>query len=249
MNALPPAILFDMDDTILSAYGKPQAAWEKVSREFAADLGGMDGATLSAALTEFARDFWADTAMHKHWRLNLNEARRRVAEGGFRLLSERGHRIPATDVMHRLADRFSALREEEMHLFPGALETLGELKRRGVKMALITNGEAEIQRAKVIRFGLEPYFDHVQIEGEHGFGKPEDQAYFHAMRVLGVSPSDTWMVGDNLEWEVVTPQRLGIYAIWCDAHQVGLPAGGAIRPDRIIRYLPELLEPQALEAA
>ena len=25
MNALPPAILFDMDDTILSAYGKPQA--------------------------------------------------------------------------------------------------------------------------------------------------------------------------------------------------------------------------------
>jgi hypothetical protein len=26
---------------------------------------------------------------------------------------------------------------------------------------------------------------------------------------------ETWMVGDNPEWEIVAPQRLGIYAIWC----------------------------------
>jgi putative hydrolase of the HAD superfamily len=34
-----------------------------------------------------------------------------------------------------------------------------------------------------------------------------------AMGVLGVGPEETWMVGDNLEWEIVAPQRLGIYAI------------------------------------
>ena len=49
------------------------------------------------------------------------------------------------------------------------------------------------------------------------------------------------MIGDNLEWEVEVPQRLGIYAIWIDAHGVGLPANSAIRPDRIIRSLTELL--------
>jgi putative hydrolase of the HAD superfamily len=27
------------------------------------------------------------------------------------------------------------------------------------------------------------------------------------MEVLGVGPHETWMVGDNLEWEVVSPQR------------------------------------------
>jgi FMN phosphatase YigB (HAD superfamily) len=32
------------------------------------------------------------------------------------------------------------------------------------------------------------------------------------MEVLGVGPHETWMVGDNLEWEIVAPQRLGIYA-------------------------------------
>jgi putative hydrolase of the HAD superfamily len=89
------------------------------------------------------------------------------------------------------------------------------------------------KRAKVIRFALEHRFDHIQIEGEHGFGKPEERAYSHAMEVLGVGPRETWMVGDNLEWEIVAPQRLG---------GLGLPHDSPIRPDRIIRRLSELLE-------
>jgi FMN phosphatase YigB (HAD superfamily) len=39
--------------------------------------------------------------------------------------------------------------------------------------------------------------------------------------VLGVGPHETWMVGDNLEWEIVAPQRLGIYAIWHDGAGLG----------------------------
>ncbi len=88
-----------------------------------------------------------------------------------------------------------------------------------MRLALITNGAAEPQRAKVIRFALEHRFDHIQIEGEHGFGKPEERAYTHAMAALGVGPRETWMVGDNLEWEVVAPQRLGIHAIWHDGYR------------------------------
>jgi putative hydrolase of the HAD superfamily len=49
------------------------------------------------------------------------------------------------------------------------------------------------------------------------------------------------MIGDNLEWEVEAPQRLGIYAIWMDAHGKGLPAESTVKPDRIIRSLTELL--------
>ena len=86
-----------------------------------------------------------------------------------------------------------------------------------------------------------PRFDHIQIEGEHGFGKPEERAYRHALDALGVTARDTWMVGDNLEWEVAAPQHLGIFAIWKDLLGDGLPAGTPIRPDRIIHSLTELL--------
>jgi putative hydrolase of the HAD superfamily len=61
------------------------------------------------------------------------------------------------------------------------------------------------------------------------------------MEVLGVGPHETWMVGDNLEWEIVAPQQLGIYVIWHDGYGVGLSHNSAIRPDRIIRRLSELL--------
>ena len=110
-----------------------------------------------------------------------------------------------------------------------------------MRLALVTNGAADIQRAKIDRFSLAGLFDHLQIEGEHGFGKPEAVAYLHAMRALGVEARDAWMVGDNLEWEVAAPQRLGIYAIWHGHLGRGLPPTSAARPDRIITRLSELL--------
>jgi putative hydrolase of the HAD superfamily len=35
MTQLPRAMLIDMDDTILSAYGRPDIAWNNVAAEFA----------------------------------------------------------------------------------------------------------------------------------------------------------------------------------------------------------------------
>ncbi|HUN49882.1 MAG TPA: HAD family hydrolase [Candidatus Sulfotelmatobacter sp.] len=241
MTALPRAILFDLDDTILCAYGPPGVAWTRITEEFAAALGSLPPARVAAAIGAHGAAFWRDPAQHKYWRFRLEEARRRVVEGAFAALAAEGHAVPDAGVAAAMADRFSKLREAEMHCFPGAVETIDRLKDIGVKLALVTNGAAEPQRAKVTRFALEHRFDHIQIEGEHGFGKPEEQAYRHAMGALGVGPKDTWMVGDHLEWEVAAPQRLGIYAIWLDAYDVGLPPGSAIRPDRIIRSLPELL--------
>jgi putative hydrolase of the HAD superfamily len=240
VSELPPAILFDLDDTILAAYGQPHIAWARVAEEFAPSFAPLQPSTVSAAIVAQAKVFWSDETRHKYWRHRLNEARTQVVAGAFADLLA-GSASLGPELAERMALRFHALREGEMCLFPGAEATLDRLKELGVRLALITNGAAEPQRAKVVMFALEHRFDHIQIEGEHGFGKPEERAYTHAMAALGVGPADCWMVGDNLEWEVVAPQRLGIYAIWCDAYGVGLPPGSPIRPDRIIRALPELL--------
>jgi putative hydrolase of the HAD superfamily len=241
---LPRAILFDLDDTILRAYGRPEAAWLAVTEEFADRLGDLTTAELADAVVARASAFWADASRHRYWRLRLAEARHEVVAGALASLAQAGRRVPSADVARELADRFSAYREEQMCLFPDALDVIDTLKARGVRLALVTNGAAEPQRAKIVRFDLAHRFDHVQIEGEHGFGKPEKRAYLHAMEKLGMQPHDTWMVGDNLEWEVTAPQRLGIYAIWFDGEGKGLPQDSDIRPDRIVRALSELL-PQA----
>jgi len=239
MTALPRAMLIDMDDTILSAYGRPEIAWNKIANEYADELNGLPPPQVAAAVLSFARNFWSTA--EPAWRLKLGEARRLTVKGGFAALAAAGHAALPDDLADRLADRFTTYREDEMFVFPGAHEAIDRLKALGVRLALVTNGAADTQRAKVERFELAHRFDHIQIEGEHGFGKPEERAYHHAMAALGVTARDTWMIGDNLEWEVEVPQRLGIYAIWIDVHGDGLPEGSTVKPDRIIRSLGELV--------
>jgi putative hydrolase of the HAD superfamily len=239
---LPRAILFDLDDTLISAYQQPDVAWRAVLHELGGSLGPTDPGEALAAIVTYAGAFWSDPGRHRHWRQRMAESRRVIVAGAARALAAEGRPTWSEDAGVRLADRFSAYREEQMKLFPGAHETLDTLRDAGVRLALVTNGGSETQRAKVERFQLAHRFEHVQIEGEHGFGKPEEQAYRHAMAALGVEPAQTWMVGDNLEWEVIAPQRLGIYAIWHDVQGAGVPAGSPARPDRVIVRLAELLE-------
>jgi putative hydrolase of the HAD superfamily len=196
-----------------------------------------------------SRVFWEDAGRHAYWRMRLAEARHEVVGRALEQLAAAGRPVPPAAVAQKLADRFSAYRDEQLCLYPDAHAVIDAFKARGVLLALITNGAAELQRAKIVRFDLTHRFDHIQIEGEHDFGKPDEQAYRHALATLGVEARDTWMVGDNLEWEVVAPQRLGIRAIWFDGTGKGLPAGSPVKPDRIIRRLTELLPADAGNAA
>lgn len=238
---LPRAILFDLDDTLISAYRQPEVAWQAIALEFTEALHPLPTAAVAAAITEASEAFWADADRHRRARMQLTEARTGIVAEAFAALARAGHPAAAADLARRLAERYHSYREEQMFLFDGAHSVVDQLRDRGVKLALITNGTGPAQRAKIERFNLAHRFEHIQIEGEHGFGKPEEQAYRHAMATLGVGAHETWMVGDNLEWEIVAPQRLGIFAIWHDTIGAGLPAGSDVRPDRIIRSLRELL--------
>ena len=202
MVKLPRAILFDLDDTIISVFGNALATWERVAKEFACALAPLKPDDLAAAIERHSRLLWADPAWNKNWRVRIAEARRFIVASAFAEFAAAGRLFLDPELGQMIADRFTAVREEGMSIFPGAHETLDRLKRLDVRLALVTNGAAEPQRAKVIRFALEARFDHIQIEAEHGFGKPEERAYTHALEALGIGPRETWMVGDNLEWEI-----------------------------------------------
>ena len=48
------------------------------------------------------------------------------------------------------------------------------------------------------------------------------------------------MVGDNLDFDVAAPQKLGLSAVWIDVRGAGLPDESAVKPDYIVRSLAEL---------
>jgi putative hydrolase of the HAD superfamily len=78
------------------------------------------------------------------------------------------------------------------------------------------------------------------VEGEVGFGKPDERIYRRALHELAIDPGDAWMVGDHLEFDVAAPQQLGLFTVWVDAHGRGVPPGRNVRPNRVIRRLSEL---------
>jgi len=128
-------------------------------------------------------ELWVDPARHKYWRHRIGDARRRIVATAFTALAAAGQPVPSDTVGDALTDAYNALHDEELSMFPDAHETLDRLKELGIKLALITNGAAKPQRAKVVRFALEHRFDHIQIEGEHGFGQPEEREHRFCRRL------------------------------------------------------------------
>ena|SRR5688572_3039075 len=235
-STLPKAILLDMDDTILAA-GSAEESWRITCNEFAHRVEKHKPEALFAAIEEYSNWYWSDPERHRLGRLDLNTARRKIVAEVFHRL---GIDVPL--LADELVVSYSAKREADIKPFPDAIETLRLLQSQGVPLALLTNGDSATQRGKIEKYGLACFFNHICIEGELGFGKPNERAYSYALDLLGVAARETWMVGDNLEWEVAVPQRLGIFAIWLDFAGRGLPVGSTVRPDRIIGSLSELLD-------
>jgi putative hydrolase of the HAD superfamily len=227
-------LLIDLDDTLLDYSGGVDECWLSACTAHATPI-GLDAAAVMAAILRTRRWFWGDPDRHRRERTQMLGAWRKIVAGA---LEEIG--VRSGDLAACIAEDFAERRWARMALFPGARETLRELRRRGIPLALVTNGDASHQRRKIAQHDLAQFFDAIVIEGEFGVGKPDESVYRHALSTLGASPSEAWMVGDNLEWDVAAPQRLGLGGIWIDAEGRGVPAPLAVVPRRIIKRFAEL---------
>ena len=224
----------DLDDTLLDYSGGVDDCWEGACASIAAPA-KVDVAALVQAIAETRRWFWTDPVQAAQERKDMLRAWTRIAAHG---LDRCGVRIDG--LCDAIAADYLARRWTVMKLFPETLETLALLRDRGVRMALVTNGDAGQQRQKIERYGLAAFFETIVIEGEFGVGKPDESVYRHALAALGVDAPGAWMVGDNLEWDVAAPQRLGLRGVWIDRPGSGLPADDGVQPKHIIHSLSEL---------
>jgi len=231
IRRLPRAVLVDLDDTIVDGSAVVDC-WE-VACGCCAPL--ADPRTVLAEILRLRDWFWSDPERHRQGRLDLSAARRQIAKMALVNVG-----CDDAGLAARIAERYDDCRDARTVLFPGAVDALTWLRASGCRLALLTNGAGGTQRQKIARFQLEPLFDLILVEGELGFGKPDERIYRLALTGLAAAPRDTWMVGDNLEWDVGQPQKLGITGIWVDTTGAGLPASCPVSPDLVIRGLGEL---------
>lgn len=232
---LPKAIIFDLDDTLVSLKATADSAWKLISQEYSSRNKNVEYEALYDKITKVRLAYWADKNSNDRGRKDQKEARREILRKAFEELC-----LPEDDAVD-MADIFTEKRLETLRLFPGAEKTLQFLKQNQLKLALITNGEAKMQRLKIELFQLEKYFDCILIETELGFGKPDPRIYTLAMETMKVVHSEAWSIGDHLIWDVEAPQKLGIYSIWNDFENIGLPLDSRVIPDRIIHTVNDIM--------
>jgi putative hydrolase of the HAD superfamily len=230
----PRAILIDLDDTILDDSSNVEGCWADACAQLA-DRIEVDLASMHREFRAQADVYWSDPEFNRIGRLSLRAATRAVLE---RTLAALSH--PDNGLARDLAEHYRDLREERARLFPGVTQALERLRSGGVRLGMMTNGAADAQRAKIERFGLDRYFDHIVIEGEFGAGKPDRRVYETLLGALESEPADAWAIGDNLEFDVLAPMGLGLHGIWVDAPGNGCD-GRPERPHRIVAAFTEIL--------
>jgi HAD superfamily hydrolase (TIGR01549 family) len=129
-------------------------------------------------------------------------------------------------------------RHENFSLYEDALPVLEMLRRRNIKVGLISNGQRDLDE-----FAAHHQLDVDAVVGSkaHGRVKPHASIFVAALRALDVSPDEAAMVGDSYEDDIEGARALGIRAILLDRD--------GLRPDAPDRIDTLLALPAALGLA
>lgn len=108
-----------------------------------------------------------------------------------------------------------------------------------VKVAIVTNGTTQRQKAKIRNTNLNSCFDKIIISEEVGFSKPDERIFQLALNELKVRPEDVLFVGDDLHKDIGGCQNINIKGIWFNPNTIKNFTD--IKPYSEINSLEELL--------
>ncbi len=141
-----------------------------------------------------------------------------------------GKTIPASSLDAAIAELEQDL--GRMVEVDGACQLLSELKRSGLKLALVSN-LASIYEQVIRRYSVDQAANATVYSFEVGYQKPEPQIYEIALQRLGVAAEETVMIGDDPVNDGEGPKAVGIRA---RVIQEGYTDGGASL-ERAVRWV------------
>ena len=228
-------ILFDLDDTLMAFDLVGKDAWSKAIELFIKEENiQIEKKILLDKIQNTRKWYWGDIERHKQERKNIINARRQIAQ-----LALKDFLNIDREKLDDLAYDYTQIHEKLWYLFEDVVATLELLKRKGIKLGIMTNGTSESQRGKLRRFDIEKYFDYFFIEGEVGYGKPDIRIYEYMLEVSKIPNNKIMMVGDNLVWDIEPPKKLGIATTWINTKGIDMNKTN-ILPDNIIERISDV---------
>jgi putative hydrolase of the HAD superfamily len=190
------AVIFDLDNTLID--------FLKMKREATkAAAYAMVGAGLKADRDQLAEELFC---YYLNYDIESDDA-------FLKFLNERYGNV---DYRVLAAAVNAYLREKALHLepYPGVVKTLLELKKRGLKLAVITDGIRLKAWMRLNAAGLDKYFDIVVTFDDTGKKKPAKEPFMKALESLNVRSEECLMVGDWPERDMVGAKAIGMMTCW-----------------------------------
>ncbi|OAH54497.1 hypothetical protein AWH48_07820 [Domibacillus aminovorans] len=170
------AIIFDLDDTLISEKKYIESGYQHISKLLS---------------SRFNKD------EHELYQLLIrlfNESSRNV----FNRLLDKLEIIYTKDTIMELVEEYRS-HLPAIELFDDVLPCLEFLKKKGIKLGIITDGYANAQRQKLDAVGAYNYFDKIIVTDELGreYWKPHPRAFEMIKETLNVEFEEIIYVGDN----------------------------------------------------
>lgn len=162
-------IVFDLDGTLVNAFGDIQAA-------------------VNHALAQMDRPPLDLPTVRSYVGNGVEMLMRRVLQSDDQQLVQRGIQF--------WKDYAAAHPADHTELYPGAVELLDHLARRGIKRAVLSNKVHEVSQAVMERLGVAERLN--AVWGDRGLHaiKPHPEALLALIGELGENPEQTLVVGD-----------------------------------------------------
>ena len=194
LGAVIKAVLFDLDGTL---YDRDLLAATLFREQYAAFQNELHG----VAYERFLRDV-----------NEMDDHGYGIKEAGYRSLVQ-SWGLDA-GLAERLVAHFWESYDGHCRLSDDVRRTLDELRRRRLKLAVVTNGTSMRQRRKIAALGLADAFDAILVSEEEGVRKPEAELFRRALARCGVAAHEALFVGDHPVADIEGAHRAGLKAAW-----------------------------------
>lgn len=196
------AVIFDLGGTLIKTADIPEI-FKRILQNYGVNVPieeirkahrGVEESEVVEGMLEGGQDFWIG------WNLKVLEKVGLQADRDF------------------LAKKIDELWWEyaDLEIYPDVMETLTQLKAKGVKTGVITNGLKRDYEQILEKLGLTKFFDVVIGIDTLNKAKPDKEIFLYALEKLRVRPEETVFVGDSLKYDYKGAKRVGLKPLLID---------------------------------
>ena len=231
---------FDLDDCLFDSSGLSERARIK-GIEAMINLGlKIDRQKAVKIIKEIVREYGSNSSKHYNYFIRrLNQ------------INDEIENISYNDQYKYIAAAVMAYHEEKVRsikLYDDVEDCLRSLKDLSVKTAIITDGVPIKQYEKILRLGIDKFFDLIIISDEIGIKKPNPELFKYWLKKFGAKGKEAIYIGDRIDKDIAPANLSNIYSVYL--HRGGkynslnstLREKGEFKPNFEILNLNELFE-------